>query len=637
MKNTNIIKVISISLITLIILSIVGYSYAYFSLEIEGTGKDVTMSTADLRLIYKDDTELKLVDAMPGDSVSKVITVNNVGTKNATYSLYWGNLINTIQNFELHVTLECKSYINYGESNQTESGTCDKIYRAVPISNTVTIGNIKKNISIEPGITQEYTVTIKFDNKNYSQDDNINKTFTGKIGIEEYTAPEVVNCTFDGELTQGAEYVNGQYTYRYMQGNVPNWYEDKITTENIGDGWSVELTDKDSTDPVTSKLCTYVNDKPIMSMSLMFYNSKAESIDMSSFNTLNVKSMSGMFLSNQTKVLDLSSFDTSNVTDMSGMFSNSKVTKLDLSNFDTSKVVNMLAMFSVNQLSSVDISNFNTSNVTDMSAMFNGSKIALLDLSKFDTSKVTNMNYMFWNTPLTEIDLSNFDTGNVTNMSAMFGETKLINIRGLNNFNTSNVTDMSRMFFSSSAKTLDLSSFDTSNVTDMSEMFSYSSTKTLDLSSFVTSNVTDMSKMFSYSSAKTLDLSSFETSNVTDMSGMFWAAKAISLDVSNFNTSKVTNMESMFMSTYVTSLDLSSFDTSNVINMAQMFYGTDSSVIYVSDKFVTDKVTSSSNMFNLSTKLVGGAGTVYNSSNVDKTYARVDGGTSSPGYFTLKN
>ena len=638
MKNSKTIRIIlGVMLTTFIFLSIVGYSYAYFSLEIEGTGKDVIMSTADLRLIYKDDTELKLVDAMPGDSVSKVITVNNVGTKSATYSLYWGNLINTIQNFELHVTLECKSYINYGETNQTESGTCDKIYRAVPISNTVTTGNIKKNISIEPGITQEYIVIVKFDNKNYSQDNNINKTFTGKIGIEEYTVPEVVNCTFDGELTQGAEYVNGQYTYRYMQGNVLNWYEDKITTENIGDGWSVELTDKDSTDPVTSKLCTYVNDKPIMSMSLMFYNSKAESIDMSSFNTLNVKSMSGMFLSNQTKVLDLSSFETSNVTDMSGMFSNSKVTKLDLSNFDTSKVVNMLAMFSVNQLSSVDISNFNTSNVTNMSAMFDGSKIALLDLSKFDTSKVTNMNYMFWNTSLTEIDLSNFDTGNVTNMSAMFGGTKLINIRGLNNFNTSNVTDMSRMFFSSSAKTLDLSSFDTSNVTDMSEMFSYSSAKKLDLSSFVTSNVTDMSEMFSYSSAKTLDLSSFDTSKVNNMSSMFWTAKAISLDVSNFNTSKVTNMESMFMNTYVTSLDLSSFDTSNVINMVQMFYGTDSSVIYVSDKFVTDKVTNSSSMFTIATNLVGGAGTVYNSSNVDKTYARVDGGTSSPGYFTLKN
>lgn len=90
---------------------------------------------------------------MPGDSVSKVITVNNAGIKDAKYSLYWWNLINTIESFELHVILECKSYINYGETNQTESGTCDKIYRAVPIRNTVTTGNIKKNISIEPGTT----------------------------------------------------------------------------------------------------------------------------------------------------------------------------------------------------------------------------------------------------------------------------------------------------------------------------------------------------------------------------------------------------------------------------------------------------------------------------------------------------
>ncbi|UKI57687.1 MAG: hypothetical protein L6V81_10345 [Clostridium sp.] len=39
-------------------------------------------------------------------------------------------------------------------------------------------------------------------------------------------------------------------------------------------------------------------------------------------------------------------------------------------------------------------------------------------------------------------------------------------------------------------------------------------------------------------------------------------------------------------------------------------------------------------MFNNSINLVGGAGTKYNSSYIDKTYARIDGGTSNPGYFT---
>ena len=59
--------------------------------------------------------------------------------------------------------------------------------------------------------------------------------------------------------------------------------------------------------------------------------------------------------------------------------------------------------------------------------------------------------------------------------------------------------------------------------------------------------------------------------------------------------------------------------------------------IYAGDNFNTNAVTSSSNMFYNTTNLVGGAGTTYNSSFVDKTYARIDGGTSKPGYFTLKN
>ena len=41
-------------------------------------------------------------------------------------------------------------------------------------------------------------------------------------------------------------------------------------------------------------------------------------------------------------------------------------------------------------------------------------------------------------------------------------------------------------------------------------------------------------------------------------------------------------------------------------------------------------------MFKNCTSLVGGQGTVYNSSKINKTYARIDGGTSSPGYFTGK-
>ena len=98
------------------------------------------------------------------------------------------------------------------------------------------------------------------------------------------------------------------------------------------------------------------------------------------------------------------------------------------------------------------------------------------------------------------------------------------------------------------------------------------------------------------------------------------------------------NMSSMFSACYgLTSLDLSNFDTSQVTNMSSMFaYSGKLKTIYASNNFITNNVTSSTEMFQGVTNLVGGNGTKYNSSHVDKTYARIDGGTSSPGYFTAK-
>ena len=561
MKRNNIIKILLVSFITLILLSIFSYTYAFFSLQIEGTGKDIVMSTGDLRLEYKDEIELKFENAVPGDTISKVITVKNIGTKNVSYSLYWGNLINTIDNYELHVTLDCKSYTNYGEETQTESGTCENIYRAVPISDTVTTGNIKGNISIDPNITHEYTVTVKFDNKNYPQNGNMNRTFTGKIGIEEYIDPAVTNCTFDGEMVQGAEYVNGQYTYRYMQEGVYS-NDSSLAWVDIKDkGWGVQLTDKDSTAVAIGNVCTYINNEPVISMSYMYSGSAAESINLSSFNTSKVNNMNSMFSSTNATTIDVSGFDTSNVINMSNMFSGSNVVTLDLNNFDTS-------------------------NVTDMSNMFSDAEATTLNVSNFNTSKVNNMSRMFTITRATTIDVSGFDT--------------------------SNVTDMSNMFYNNQATTLNVSNFNTSKVNNMNSMFSSTNATTLDLSNFDTSKVTNMGSMFFGSKVNNLDLSNFDTSNVTDMSNMFWFSSASVIDVSGFDTSKVTNMD-------------------------YMFYDSKAKTIYVSDKFVTNKVTiaNSANMFTGATNLVGGNGTKYNSSHVDKTYARIDT-ASTPGYFTSK-
>ena len=297
------------------------------------------------------------------------------------------------------------------------------------------------------------------------------------------TSTNTYFCKTNDTLTQGLQYVNKQYTYAYKQQG--DYSSSGLAWNNMtNNGWGVQLTDKTSTDAVTSKLCTYINNKPITSMS-------------------------NMFESSQSRTLDLSNFDTSKVTNMSSMFSVSQAITLNVSNFDTSNVTNMYAMFYDSQATALDLSNFDTSNVTNMRNMFMGSKATTIDVSNFNTSKVTDMTQMFSNSQATALDVSNF--------------------------NTSKVRDMSYMFRGSKVTTLDLSNFDTSNVTDMNYMF---------------------------------------------------------------NSSK--NLKT----------------------------------IYVSNKFKIDSVTSSNYMFTGATKLVGGSGTKYNSSYVDKTYARIDGGTSSPGYFT---
>ena len=509
MKN-RVIKILIILFSITSVLGVIGFSYAYFSTEVKGEGKNIVLETGDLKLRYTDDSSMSLNDALPGDSIVRTFKVENIGSKKVSYNILWNNLINTINNYDLQIDMKCKSY---NSNTLEESGTCDSFYKAVPYSETSTSKSIKKDIEIDTNITQEYTVTITFKNRSYNQNDNLNKKFTGKIDLEEYIdpSPDPIYCTFDGELTQGAEYVNGQYTYRYkQQGNYTS--SSSLAWSNIStDGWGVQLTDKASTEAVNSKLCTYINNKPVVSMSYMFHKSQA--------------------------------------------------TTLDVSNFDTSKVI-------------------------DMNHMFWNSKATTLDVSNFDTSKVTNMSYMFSNCQATTLDVSNFDT--------------------------SKVTDMGTMFSSSQATTIDLSNFDTSNVTNMSLMFQSSRATTLDLSSFNTSNVTNMSAMFNVSQATNIDLSSFNTSNVTNMRSMFSGSQATTLDVSNFDTSKVTDISKMF------------------------YNSTKLKTIYASNKFNTDAVTSSIEMFTHSTNLVGGSGTTYNSSYTDKTYARIDGGTTNPGYFTSK-
>lgn len=346
--------------------------------------------------------------------------------------------------------------------------------------------------------------------------------------------------------------------------------------------------------------------------------------------------------------IDCKGLDTSNVMDTSYMFSQCEsLISINLSGVDTSKVTTMEEMFgSCKALTSLDVSGFDTSKVTNMSWMFeNCSNLDYLDVSKFDVSSVYSIAYMFLNcSKLTYLDVTGFDTINVSAMGGAFKGCSSLKSLDVSGFKTDKVLTMGSMFDGCKSLTkIDASGFDTSNVADMSAMFMNCNLLTeLDVSNFNTSNVLWMHDMFNYcESLTTLDVSNFNTSKVTSMQKMFYNCCNIKeLDVSGFKTNNLDEYGMIGMFSYcksITSLDLCGFNTSTITNMKKVFmYCTNLKTIYVSITFVTTNVTDSSDMFYGCTALVGGEGTVYDTSYTDATYARIDNGTETPGYFTTK-
>ena len=106
----------------------------------------------------------------------------------------------------------------------------------------------------------------------------------------------------------------------------------------------------------------------------------------------------------------------------------------------------------------------------------------------------------------------------------------------------------------------------------------------------------------------------------------------------NFDTSKVTDMTNMFGDFGGQKFEVlnlgSKFNTRSVKNMSGMFNSMPELKTIISPSFDTTSAINTSSMFINDTKLVGGAGTTYDTSHINIEYARIDGGPSSPGYFT---
>ena len=391
---------------------------------------------------------------------------------------------------------------------------------------------------------------------------------------------------------------------------------------------------------------------PLTSMRRMFYGGK------------NSETSEYYRLTNMTGIEGLEFLNTARVTSIESMFDGcSSLTSLDLSSFNTTKVEAMGWMFDgCSGLTSLDLSSFNTSNVTNMYSMFYGcSSLTSLDLSSFDISKVTDMSYMFYRCSKLITIYCNDDWSTSAKLAYsknMFYSCKAL-VGGKGTAYNAEVIDKTYARSDGGAEapgyftkrevytvyddaTQTLTYYYDSNYNAANTYHEvYDPIKLHDAVRF-TEYYDKVKKVVIDPSMKNAPLTSTRKmfqggfNEATNTSQCLTAMTTIE-GLENLNTSKMTSLTMMFFKCpALKSVDLTSFDISKVTDMSHMFNGCSSlTTIYCNDDWSKSAaVKDSKYMFADCTALVGGKGTPFNENVIDKTYARLDGGSSAPGYFT---
>ena len=196
--------IVSITGIFLVLMILVGLTYAYFLTKITGNtnSKSISVTTANLVLEYGENTNVVqgISNAEPGYSVEKIFTATNKGNSTVTYGAALESIVNGLTRQEdLVYTLTCSSYLKEGFSlasdgtiTGTVDGTCNGVSTEKQFPSTSTLSVMVTN-TIDTTHTHAYKLTVTYKEMNVDQSTDMNKTFSAKVNIVDLNALTVNN------------------------------------------------------------------------------------------------------------------------------------------------------------------------------------------------------------------------------------------------------------------------------------------------------------------------------------------------------------------------------------------------------------------------------------------------------------
>ena len=168
--------IVILSSLLVIVLSV---SVAYFTTKILGTGKEISVESADLKVIFTSGSgTINGTNIEPGwSSGENTFTVKNESNGTYKYNIIIKDLVNT---FVTTGFLQYKITSTDGGYNMTD-------FADVPKSSTAYNAVIAQGISIAKNTTHTYKVEFKYLNSDtVDQSDDMGKTLSGKIFIQKY-------------------------------------------------------------------------------------------------------------------------------------------------------------------------------------------------------------------------------------------------------------------------------------------------------------------------------------------------------------------------------------------------------------------------------------------------------------------
>ena len=174
----------TILVVASLLVVVLSVTLAYFTAQIIGKEKNVTINSADLKIIFTDsDGSISGSNIEPGMlNVTKTFTIENKSNETYKYNIVIQDLVNT---FVTEGYLQYKITSTNGGYNMTE-------FKDVPKSETATDKILAYSVSIPVGVTQSYTVQFIYKNdEEVDQSEDMGKKLSGKLFITEGTKEPV--------------------------------------------------------------------------------------------------------------------------------------------------------------------------------------------------------------------------------------------------------------------------------------------------------------------------------------------------------------------------------------------------------------------------------------------------------------